>query len=198
LAVSKKKSVNTIKAAIELGQHDFGESYLQDALPKMAILMQHPVCWHFIGQLQSNKTKPVAENFDWAHSIDRLKIAQRLNDQRPQNFKPLNVCIQVKLDEEKSKSGVSPDKVLELATAITQLPRLRLRGLMTLPKPVSDFQLQRATFSRLRQIQESLIANGIALDTLSMGMSNDFEAAIAEGATIVRVGTALFGPRDQV
>jgi hypothetical protein len=196
LAVSKKKPVDTIKAAYELGQTDFGENYLQEALPKIAALRGLPIHWHFIGQLQANKTRTVAENFDWAHSVDRFRIAQRLNDQRPQNLKPLNICIQVNLDSEEDKAGVQPDDVAELAGAIIELPCLHLRGLMALPKPVTDERQQQETFRRLRRIQEALIENGLPLDTLSMGMSDDFEAAIAEGSTIVRVGTALFGPRN--
>ncbi|MBN1379466.1 MAG: YggS family pyridoxal phosphate-dependent enzyme [Gammaproteobacteria bacterium] len=196
LAVSKKKSIDVIQAAFELGQVNFGENYLQEALPKIAALRHLPIHWHFIGQLQTNKTKLVSENFDWAHSVDRYKIAQRLNDQRPLEFEPLNICIQVNLDDEQSKAGISPDAVLELADAITGLPRLHLRGLMALPRPLSDQQQQRETFRRLCRIQETLIANGLVLDTLSMGMSDDFEAAIAEGSTIIRIGTALFGPRE--
>lgn len=195
LAVSKTIPVNIIEAAYRLGQTDFGENYLQDALPKMAELRHLPASWHFIGRLQANKTRPVAENFAWAHSVDRLKIAQRLNDQRPQNLESLNICIQVNLDNEAGKAGIPPGETAELAAAIAKLPRLRLRGLMALPKPTGDVQQQRASFRYLRQIQEQLIAGGLALDTLSMGMSDDFEAAIAEGSTIVRIGTALFGPR---
>lgn len=195
LAVSKTIPVNIIEAAFRLGQTDFGENYLQDALPKLAELRHLPANWHFIGQLQANKTRPVAENFAWAHSVDRLKIAQRLNDQRPQNLESLNICIQVNLDREPGKAGVQPGETAELAAAIAKLPRLCLRGLMALPRPTDDVQQQRASFCQLRRIQEQLIAGGLALDTLSMGMSDDFAAAIAEGSTIVRIGTALFGPR---
>lgn len=197
LAVSKKKSAATVEAAFRLGQTDFGENYLQDALVKIAALHHLPLCWHFIGQLQSNKTRQIAQHFDWVHSIDRIKLAQRLNDQRPENFKPLNVCIQVMLDDEGQKAGMQADLLLELALAVSRLPRMRLRGLMAIPRPQSDLLAQRGSFRRLKKLQEMLAKTGdLELDTLSMGMSEDFEAAIAEGATMVRVGTAVFGPRE--
>jgi len=195
LAVTKKKPVADIRAAFESGQSDFGENYLQDALPKIEALSPLPLCWHFIGRLQANKTRPVAGYFDWVHSLDRLRIAQRLSDQRPPNLKPLNVCIQVNLDNEDSKAGVPPEAVAELALAVQALPNLQLRGLTALPRPETDPQKQRQAFRHLRELLETLAAEGLPLDTLSMGTSSDFEAAIAEGATIVRIGTTLFGPR---
>ena len=192
LAVSKTQPAAAIREAHGAGLLDFGENYLQEALEKQAELADLPLVWHFIGPIQSNKTKPIAEHFDWVHSVDRLKIAQRLSNQRPTELPPLNVCLQVNLSGEASKSGCSPDEVPELARAIAALPRLRLRGLMAIPEPTEDAAEQRAAFARLRQLQQAL---GLELDTLSMGMSQDLEAAIAEGATWVRIGTALFGAR---
>ncbi len=193
LAVSKTQPADAIRQASEAGLHDFGENYLQEALEKQAALSDLPLTWHFIGPIQSNKTKSIAEHFDWVHSVDRLKIAQRLSDQRPESLSPLNICLQVNVSGEASKSGCEPQDVPALAHAISALPRLRLRGLMAIPEPTDDSAEQRAAFARLRQLQQSL---DLGLDTLSMGMSQDLEAAIVEGATWVRVGTALFGARD--
>lgn len=193
LAVSKTKPAAAIREAFAAGVQDFGENYLQEALEKQAELSDLPLTWHFIGPIQSNKTKPIAEHFAWVHSVDRLKIAQRLSDQRPAHLPALNICLQVNVSGEASKSGCHPDLLPELAQAVTQLPNLRLRGLMTIPEPTDDPSEQRAAFARLRELQQSL---NLGLDTLSMGMSHDLEAAIAEGATWVRIGTALFGARD--
>lgn len=193
LAVSKTKPAEAIRQAFAVGTCDFGENYLQEALEKQAELSDLPLSWHFIGPIQSNKTKPIAEHFAWVHSVDRLKIAQRLSDQRPAHLPPLNICLQVNVSGEASKSGCNPDELQALAQAVTQLPNLRLRGLMTIPEPTDDPSEQRAAFARLRELMQGLNLN---LDTLSMGMSHDLEAAIAEGATWVRIGTALFGARD--
>lgn len=193
LAVSKTKPAAAIREAFAAGVQDFGENYLQEALEKQAELSDLALTWHFIGPIQSNKTKPIAEHFAWVHSVDRLKIAQRLSDQRPAHLPALNICLQVNVSGEASKSGCHPDLLPELAQAVTQLPNLRLRGLMTIPEPTDDPSEQRAAFARLRELQQSL---NLGLDTLSMGMSHDLEAAIAEGATWVRIGTALFGARD--
>ncbi|MCQ4256838.1 YggS family pyridoxal phosphate-dependent enzyme [Stutzerimonas stutzeri] len=192
LAVSKTQPAGAIREASDAGQRDFGENYLQEALEKQADLRDLSLTWHFIGPIQSNKTKLIAEHFDWVHSVDRLKIAQRLSDQRPPELAPLNVCLQVNVSGEASKSGCELLDVPELAQAIIALPRLRLRGLMAIPEPTDDPAEQRAAFARLRQLQSEL---NLDLDTLSMGMSQDLEAAIAEGATWVRIGTALFGAR---
>ena len=197
LAVSKRQPVAAIRAALAAGQQAFGENYLQEAEGKRAELQDSAIEWHFIGALQSNKTRAAAEGFDWVHGIDRLKIARRLSEQRPTALAPLQCCIQVNVSGEASKAGVSPAALPELAHAIAELPRIRLRGLMTLPEAVPDFASQRAAFRQLRMLQASLIDEGLALDTLSMGMSNDLEAAIAEGATLVRLGTAVFGPRPE-
>ncbi len=193
LAVSKTKQADAIREAYAAGVTDFGENYLQEALDKQTQLSDLPVVWHFIGPIQSNKTKPIAEHFAWVHSVDRLKIAERLSAQRPAHLPALNICLQVNVSGEASKSGCSPDQLSALAHAVTQLPNLRLRGLMTIPEPTDDMTEQRAAFARLRELQQSL---NLDLDTLSMGMSHDLEAAIAEGATWVRIGTALFGARD--
>ncbi|MCE5361932.1 YggS family pyridoxal phosphate-dependent enzyme [Pseudomonas anguilliseptica] len=193
LAVSKTKPAAAIREAFAAGVQDFGENYLQEALEKQAELSDLALTWHFIGPIQSNKTKPIAEHFAWVHSVDRLKIAQRLSDQRPAHLPALNICLQVNVSGEASKSGCNPDELPELAQAVTQLPNLRLRGLMTIPEPTDDPSEQCAAFARLRELQQSL---NLDLDTLSMGMSHDLEAAIAEGATWVRIGTALFGARD--
>lgn len=193
LAVSKTKPAAAIREAFAAGVQDFGENYLQEALEKQAELSDLALTWHFIGPIQSNKTKPIAEHFAWVHSVDRLKIAQRLSDQRPAHLPALNICLQVNVSGEASKSGCNPDELPEMAQAVTQLPNLRLRGLMTIPEPTDDPSEQRAAFARLRELQQSL---NLDLDTLSMGMSHDLEAAIAEGATWVRIGTALFGARD--
>lgn len=195
LAVSKTKPATDIREAYAAGQRLFGENYVQEALGKMEELTDLALEWHFIGPIQSNKTRPIAEHFDWVHGIDRLKIAQRLNDARPDHLPPLNVCIEVNVSGEDSKEGVAPEEVASLAAAIVQLPRLRLRGLMTIPAPTHDPSLQQLPFRRMRELQGSLLAHGYPLDTLSMGMSEDYPAAIAEGATIVRVGTAIFGAR---
>jgi pyridoxal phosphate enzyme (YggS family) len=193
LAVSKTKPAAAIRQAFAAGVRDFGENYLQEALEKQLELGDLPLIWHFIGPIQSNKTKAIAEHFAWVHSVDRLKIAQRLSDQRPAHLPALNICLQVNVSGEASKSGCNPDELPALAQAVTQLPNLRLRGLMTIPEPTDDVACQHAAFARLRELQDGL---GLGLDTLSMGMSHDLEAAIAEGATWVRVGTALFGARD--
>ena len=196
LAVSKKQPLEKIIAAADAGQRDFGENIVQEGIEKVTKLAERRLCWHFIGHLQSNKTRPVAEHFDWVHSVDRLKTAQRLSEQRPEALADLNVCIQVNIDDEASKAGVPPAKAGELARAVAALPGLKLRGLMCLPAIRDTFDEQRAPFARTRELAESLVRDGIAIDTLSMGMSDDFRAAIMEGATIVRIGTAVFGPRD--
>lgn len=196
LAASKRRSVETIVEVAELGQREFGENVVQEALPKIRDAGRDDLIWHFIGHLQANKTRPVAEHFDWVHTVDRLRIAERLSRQRPQDAGDLNVLIQVNIDSEESKSGIAPDATAELARAVAELPNLRLRGLMCLPAIRNDFDAQREPFARLRALNELLVERGLATDTLSMGMSDDFRAAIFEGATIVRIGTALFGPRD--
>ncbi len=196
LAVSKTKPPEALAAAYAAGQRHFGESYLQEALTKRERFAPPDAVWHFIGPLQSNKTGPVAQQFDWVHSVERLKIAQRLSEQRPEGMEPLQVCIQVNVSGETSKSGCTLEELPALAAAVARLPRLRLRGLMAIPAPEDDPEAQRAPFRRLRQALEALNRQGLVLDTLSMGMSDDLEAAIAEGATIVRVGSALFGARD--
>lgn len=196
LAVSKTKPPEAVRAAAEAGQREFGENHVQDALVKLDALGSLDLIWHFIGPVQSNKTRVVAARFDWVHSIDRAKIATRLNAHRPADLPPLEVCIQVNMSGEDSKSGVDPDQVEELARVVSGLPRLKLRGLMTLPRPCADLEAQRQPFAALRRNLERLNTRGFTLDTLSMGMSNDMEAAIAEGATIVRIGTAIFGARD--
>ncbi len=193
LAVSKTKPADAIREAHAVGVRDFGENYLQEALEKQTQLADLPLIWHFIGPIQSNKTRPIAEHFDWVHSVDRLKIAQRLSDQRPAHLPALNICLQVNISGEDSKSGCSPEELTALARAVVALPNLRLRGLMAIPEPTDDVAAQHAAFARLRQLRDELALN---LDTLSMGMSHDLEAAIAEGATWVRIGTALFGARD--
>lgn len=196
LAVSKGQPAELIRAAAAAGLTDIGESYLGEALGKMEALGDLPLTWHFIGRLQANKTRPVAERFAWVHGIDRLKIAERLAAQRPYHAPALNVCIQVNLAGEATKGGVPATEVPGLAGAVAALPRLALRGLMCIPPEESDPQRQREWFAGLRRLRDSLNAGGLRLDTLSMGMSGDFEAAIREGATIVRIGTALFGPRE--
>ncbi len=221
LTVSKGHPAATVRAAIAAGLTQFGESYLQEALPKQSELATDPagsgahpsagsstVCgpeapaaapipvWHFIGRLQSNKTRPVAEHFDWVHAVDRLKVAERLAEQRPYHAPPLNVCLQVNIAGEASKGGIAPADVPQLARSVAALPRLQLRGLMCLPPEEDDPARQRVWFAKLRELQESPWARGLPLDTLSMGTSGDFEAAILEGATIVRIGTALLGPRS--
>ena len=193
LAVSKTKPAAAVREAFAAGIRDFGENYLQEALEKQAELSELPLIWHFIGPIQSNKTKPIAEHFAWVHSVDRLKIAQRLSEQRPTGLPPLNICLQVNVSAEDSKSGCAPAELAALAQAVSQLPNLRLRGLMAIPEPTDDVAAQRAAFARLRELRDGL---PLPLDTLSMGMSHDLDAAIAEGATWVRIGTALFGARD--
>ncbi len=195
LAVSKTKSVREISAAIDAGQLEFGENYLGEAVAKIEQLVGNQLCWHFIGSIQSNKTRLVAAHFDWAHCIDREKIARRLSQQRPEHLDALNVCIQVNIDDEASKSGVLEAETPALAAQIEQLPNIRLRGLMAIPSPVSDFDMQRKPFARMRALFEQLRRTHPSMDTLSMGMSDDLRAAIAEGATTVRVGTAIFGAR---
>jgi len=193
LAVSKTKPAQAVREAYAAGMRDFGENYLQEALGKQAELTDLPLSWPFIGPIQSNKTRAIAENFAWVHSVDRLKIAQRLSEQRPADLPPLNICIQVNVSGEASKSGCTPADLPALATAISALPRLKLRGLMAIPEPTEDRAEQDAAFATVRDLQASL---NLALDTLSMGMSHDLESAIAQGATWVRIGTALFGARD--
>jgi pyridoxal phosphate enzyme (YggS family) len=195
VAVSKGKSAETIRAAATAGVTDFGENYLQEALGKIDQLADLKLRWHFIGGIQSNKTRAIAERFDWVHSIDRLAVARRLSEQRPFHAPPLNLCIQVAVVPEPSKGGLEPGHLRELAARTAELPRVRLRGLMCIPPPLPDAAAERAVFSQLRGMLDGLIAGGLPLDTLSMGMSADFEAAIAEGATHVRIGTALFGAR---
>jgi len=199
LAVSKTWPADCVREAAAAGQRAFGENYVQEGCDKIDTLTEQGLAgleWHFIGPLQSNKTRPVAERFHWVHSVDRLKIAQRLSEQRPAHLSPLQVCVQVNISGEDSKSGCAPAEVAALCQAVAQLPRLTLRGLMAIPAPVEDAAAQQEPFRKLRQLLEQLQAAGLALDTLSMGMSHDIEAAIAEGATIVRVGTAIFGARD--
>ena len=196
LAVSKTFPAASVREAYQAGQTAFGENYLQEALEKMEALSDLPLEWHFIGPIQSNKTRAIAENFAWVHSVDRLKIAERLSAQRPAHMPPLNVCLQVNVSGEGSKSGVAPSAVVQLAQAVARLPHLRLRGLMTIPAPAKDEAAQRAPFARMRVLLEQLKSQGIMLDTLSMGMSHDCTAAIQEGATIVRIGTAIFGARN--
>ncbi|WFE69848.1 YggS family pyridoxal phosphate-dependent enzyme [Halomonas sp. M1] len=198
LAVSKTKPASLIRQAWQLGQREFGENYLQEALEKQAELADlDDIVWHFIGPLQSNKTRSVAENFAWMHSVERLKIAKRLSEQRPEHLAPLNICLQVNISREASKSGVMPEEVAALAHEVAALPRLQLRGLMAIPAPADSLSAQRAPFAELRQLLIELQSAlpETPLDTLSMGMSDDLEAAILEGATLVRLGTAIFGAR---
>jgi pyridoxal phosphate enzyme (YggS family) len=198
LAVSKTFPGADVRAAHAAGQRAFGENYVQEALAKVAELadLRAELEWHFIGPLQSNKTRAVAEHFDWVHSIDRLKIAQRLAEQRPSDMPALNVCLQVNVSGEASKSGVAPAEVAQVAREIVALPNLRLRGLMSIPEPADDVDAQRAPHRVLRELLGQLRDSGLDLDTLSMGMSADLEAAVLEGATMVRIGTAIFGARD--
>ena len=200
LAVSKTFGADAVLDAMRAGQTAFGENYLQEALDKIAYVKaaapQHAPAWHFIGPIQSNKTRPIAEHFDWVHTVEREKIAARLSEQRPAGLPDLNICLQVNISGEASKSGVTPAELPALAHAVAQLPRLRLRGLMAIPEPQTELTLQRAAFAQLRALYEQLKAQGLALDTLSMGMSADLRAAVLEGATIVRVGSAIFGARD--
>lgn len=208
LAVSKKHTAEKIREVYTLGLRHFGENYIQEAQEKQAELAALEITWHFIGPIQSNKTRAIAEHFDWVHSVDRLKIAKRLSEQRNAyiaanhsvdkkgEIKPLNICLQVNIDEQESKSGVMPSDAVETALSIAKLPMLALRGLMFIPAPSSDYAQQRATFSRAQALYKELQQHCPDMDTLSMGMSGDLEAAIAEGATIVRIGTALFGARE--
>ena len=199
LAVSKTFPMEAVLEAMAAGQRAFGENYLQEGVEKIAAVARAqpdtPVEWHFIGPIQSNKTRPIATSFAWVHTVERLKIAQRLSEQRPPEMGPLNVCLQVNISGEATKSGATPAELPELARQVAALPNLRLRGLMAIPEAQTDPALQRAAFARLRVLAESLRAGGLTIDTLSMGMSGDMAAAIAEGATIVRVGSAIFGAR---
>ena len=197
VAVSKTQPAERIRALAECGQRDFGENYVQEAATKLDQLEDLALTWHYIGQLQSNKTRAVAERFAWVHTLDRERIAVRLNEQRPHYAPPLNICIQVRLEDEPGKGGVAPEETAALARHVGELPRLRLRGLMCIPPPREAFEEQHALFARLAGLQRSLNEQGFSLDTLSMGMSADLEAAIAAGATLVRIGTAIFGERSR-
>lgn len=196
LAVSKTKSIELITQAYSSGQRRFGESYLQEALEKMALLVDLDIEWHFIGHIQSNKTRDIAQSFDWVHSVDRIKVAQRLNQQRLPELPPLNVCLQVNLNQESAKAGVALEELVTLAQQVSELNRLKLRGLMAIPAKSSSLQAQKDNFKKLRLALEQLQQNHPNLDTLSMGMSHDMEAAIAEGSTLLRIGTAIFGRRE--
>lgn len=197
LAVSKTHPAEAVLAAHRAGQRAFGESYLQEALDKIRSLAGYELEWHYIGRIQSNKTRDIAHHFSWVHSVDRLKIAQRLSQQRDPDAQALNICLEINISEQASKAGIAPQDAAELARTVSQLPNLRLRGLMALPAPYPDFRQQRQAFGQLRALRDRLNRElGLDMDTLSMGMSNDMEAAIAEGATIVRIGTAIFGPRE--
>ena len=197
LAVSKAQAAAAIREAYAAGQRQFGENYLQEALDKQAQLSDLAILWHFIGPIQSNKTQLIAQHFDWVHSVDRLKIAQRLNDARANNRAPLQVCVQINISNEASKSGVLVADLEATVAAITKLPHLQLRGLMAIPAPSQDLSVQRQQFKQVRQCYDNLLALGYQLDTLSIGMSDDYAAAIEQGATIVRIGSALFGARPQ-
>ncbi len=198
LAVSKQQSAKSIAQLFELGVKNFGENYFQEAHEKINALKELPICWHFIGPIQSNKAKNIARDFNWVHSINRLKIAQILNEHRPSNLPPLNVCLQVNLVPEETKSGISPEDVIELALSVSQLPHLKLRGLMTIPPPEHNPQKQYELFRQMALLLKSLnIQLGLNMDTLSMGMSDDLVPAIKAGATIVRIGRAIFGERDK-
>lgn len=196
LAVSKTFPAVAVDEAYRAGQRCFGESYLQEALAKQADLAGLDIEWHFIGPIQSNKTRPIAEHFSWVHGVDRLKIAQRLSDARPEGRPPLNVCIEINVSGEASKHGAAPDEAITLAKEVAQLPRLKLRGFMCIPEASDDRSEQRKAFQALRELFDKANAGGLALDTLSMGMSGDLEAAVLEGSTIVRIGTAIFGKRE--
>jgi len=196
LAVSKTFAAEAVREAWQAGQKCFAESYVQEALDKMTTLHDLPIEWHYIGPIQSNKTRAIAENFSWVHSVERVKIAERLSAQRPARLPPLQICVEVNISGEASKSGVPPNETAALARAVAALPNLKLRGLMAVPAPGENAKEQRAAFAQLRELRDHLNRQGMQLDTLSMGMSHDFPAAIAEGATIVRVGTAIFGARD--
>ena len=195
LAVSKAQSAEKLREAYEAGQTKFGENYLQEALNKQSGLADLNIEWHFIGPIQSNKTQPIAQHFSWVHGVDRLKIAQRLNDARPPDLPPLQICLQLNISGEASKSGVAPNELLELVKTVSALPKLTLRGLMTIPEPTDDEAVQHQQFKQMRDLLNGLKKEGFALDTLSMGMSSDYKIAIEEGATIVRIGSAIFGAR---
>ena len=195
LAVSKAQTATAIREAYAAGQRQFGENYLQEALDKQAQLSDLAILWHFIGPIQSNKTQSIAQHFDWVHSVDRLKIAQRLNDARANNRPPLQVCVQINISNEASKSGVLVADLQATVAAIAKLPHLQLRGLMAIPAPSQDLSVQRQQFKQVRQCYDNLLALGYPLDTLSIGMSDDYAVAIEQGATIVRIGSALFGAR---
>jgi PLP dependent protein len=197
LAVSKTVPARILREAFNLGQKSFGENYIQEAMEKIHALPDLPLEWHFIGPIQSNKTRSIAENFSWVHSVDRLKIAERLSEQRPANLPPLNVCLQINISGEDSKAGIHAAEAETLARTVSFLPRLKLRGLMAIPEPAEELADQRVPFAKMRELFEHLNASGLKLDTLSMGMSHDLTAAILEGATIVRVGTAIFGSRNK-
>ncbi|WP_267257303.1 YggS family pyridoxal phosphate-dependent enzyme [Coxiella endosymbiont of Ornithodoros maritimus] len=196
LAVSKSQSLDKIKAAIAAGQRQFGENYLQEALVKINALRAHSLEWHFIGVIQTNKTRLISENFDWVQSVSRLEVASALNRYRPVELAPLSICIQINISEEKTKSGIDLTHLSEFAKAVNQFDRLRLRGLMTIPAYHKDFNAQQAIFGTLKEAQQELIKKGLPLDVLSLGMSHDFRAAIAAGSTMVRIGTGIFGPRE--
>lgn len=196
LAVSKAQSAAAIREAYAVGQRKFGENYLQEALDKQVQLSDLTIQWHFIGPIQSNKTQAIAQHFDWVHSVDRLKIAQRLSDARSSNSQPLQICVQVNISNEASKSGVLPADLANTVADIAKLPNLQLRGLMAIPAPSQDPNVQRQQFKQVRQCYDNLLAEGFALDTLSIGMSDDYAVAIEQGATIVRIGSALFGARN--
>ena len=196
LAVSKTKPIEDIRQAYQAGQLDFGENYLQEALEKILALEDLPLCWHFIGSIQSNKTREIAEHFDWVHSVDRLKIAKRLNDQRPESLAPLNICLQINISHEASKSGLDLSQLEQLVVDVLPLSRLRLRGIMAIPEKTTHFEEQRQYFAELYQAYHQLQLKYPQLDTLSMGMSGDMQAAIAEGSTLLRIGTAIFGTRN--
>jgi len=196
LAVSKRHPATAINTAHQSGQLSFGENYAQEMAGKSAELSKLPIEWHFIGPIQSNKTRQIAEIAHWVHAVDRLKIAQRLGEQKPADAQPINICLQVNISGEASKSGIQSDELPKLAEQVAEVSGIKLRGLMAIPASETNFDKQRAAFAKLRELQEQLISNGLALDTLSMGMTGDMEAAIAEGATIVRIGTAIFGQRD--
>jgi pyridoxal phosphate enzyme (YggS family) len=196
LAVSKAHSAEACRDAFEAGQKHLGENYVQEAIQKQTELQNLPIIWHFIGPIQSNKTQLIAQHFDWVHGVDRLKIAERLNAARPENMPPLQICIQINVSHEETKNGLAVEEVPMLAEAISKLPRLKLRGLMAIPAPTNSVELQQKQFRIVSQCFDALVKQGYAIDTLSMGMSDDFETAIAEGATIVRIGSAIFGKRN--
>jgi len=197
LAVSKTWPASDVRAAADAGQRAFGENYVQEGVDKTVVLAALALTWHFIGPLQSNKTRRVAETFDWVHSVERLKIAERLSEQRPDTLPPLQICLQINVSGEETKSGAALSELPQLARQVVQLPRLKLRGVMAIPAPLDEFDAQRQSFRRVREAYEQLRGEGLLLDTLSMGMTHDLEAAIAEGATLVRVGTAIFGERNK-